>query len=177
MRQPWKALLEQVDDLKKVRRSTLTGPQRRCLTFSNLKVFCHHLERFLLRTLDHKLRAPAAQAKSGGKRAPSDRVKQEMSPGNTVALMFGGYEFMHLTMEIIHHPQRSTKPFLNPPWMIRICSHEQHEQPPTATMWRNWHLGLSPSARGNRHLWPWWPGSKLLSCRCEQYRILVRQWK
>ena len=101
-----------------------------------------------------------------------------MSPGNTVALMFGGYDFMHLTMEIIHHPQRSTKPFLNPPWMIRICSHEQHEQPPTATMSRNWHLGLSPSARGNRHLWPWWPGSKLLSCTwCEQYRILVRQWK
>jgi len=24
---------------------------------------------------------PTAQAKSGGKRAPSDRVKQEMSPG------------------------------------------------------------------------------------------------
>lgn len=31
MRRPCKALLEQVDDLKKVRRSTLTGPQRRCL--------------------------------------------------------------------------------------------------------------------------------------------------
>ncbi len=44
MSQPWKALLEQVDDLKKVRRSTLTGPQKgsvrlRVRLFPNLKSF------------------------------------------------------------------------------------------------------------------------------------------